>query len=180
MFRLVRAALVIALLLVGRDVSANWFRTQAPVVTAYYYCPVSVICVPTFPVSMPTYAPPPATTGVPAPQLQQQPGYAKPSPAPPSGSAAPGVDESRRSNYFDAYAVEKPSAGATDRCTVGFWNQSAQEVTVTVDGQPRTLQRGQGVTLDLPRRFVWQIAGRESVQETIAGVQSGVDIVIRR
>lgn len=190
MVRVVRAVLVLSLVFVAKDVSANWFRAPAPVVTAYYYYPVPVICIPSFPMSGPTYALPPIGVSAPqtppqqpkgvAPSQNQLPGYAKPTPAPPSSTAPPGVDESRRSNYYDAYAVERGHARPADRCTVGLWNQSAQSVTVTVAGQPRVLQRGQGVTLELPRRFVWQIEGRDPVQETVADGQAGVDIVIRR
>jgi hypothetical protein len=166
--------------------------------TAYYY-PASVICVPVYPsagIMAPVpYLPslPPAgsapvyATPTPAPPQGALPGAAPvPSgPMPPAGSGTPGVRES--SSYYDAYAATAagsslPRVGrgipATERSSVGFWNSTPRELVLRVDGAVYRLAAGQGMTLDLPRRFTWQLDERAPKAEELS--EAAIDIVIRR
>ena len=72
---------------------------------------------------------------------------------PPSQTAPPpAVSESRSfTSNFEVCGVpprtgEKPDA---NRCSVGFWNLTAQDLTLTVDGQKRTLPAGKNLTLGI-------------------------------
>jgi hypothetical protein len=156
-----------------------------------YYCPVPVaVAVP----AVPAPAPVPYTL-VPAPPPAPPRLYAEPRPAPPSGGTpepprAPdtmpkaGVNsrESQKvgAKYYDAYFVAGAARPAADRCAVTFWNLSGQSVTLTVDGQPRSLPAGQSARLDLKRDFAWGVAGRDPERQQVPAQESGVEIVIRR
>jgi hypothetical protein len=165
--------------------------------TAYY--PASVICVPVYPsagVMAPVpYLPslPPAgsapvyATPTPAPPQGALPGTAPvpPGPMPPAGAGTPGVRES--SSYYDAYAATAAAAPlpregrrtpSTERSSVGFWNNTPREMVLRVDGAGYRLAAGQGMTLDLPRRFTWQIDERAAKAEELS--EAAIDIVIRR
>jgi hypothetical protein len=132
----------------------------------------------------PGYTPP----GTQPPPLA--PNYAPPSPAPPS--ASPNVpttsssftpsqpNESRLS--YDVYPVATRDVGpaAGENVAVNFWNLTDHDLTLKIDGQARALLRGKSLPVELGRRFVWQVEGRDPQSETIAKGESGVDIVIRR
>jgi len=49
-----------------------------------------------------------------------------------------------------------------------------------VDGQSRTVMQGKSLAVDVPRRFTWQIEGRDVNQENIAMGEAALQIVIRR
>jgi hypothetical protein len=169
----------------------------APVVVQYV--PMAA-CVPIVPVC-PVPAPAPFPSANQAPRAAEI--YARPSPAPPSATPAtpapplavpeaprtPAPASPRRNSdvresqsYYDSYAGTPPDSAkpAGDRCTVGFWNLSAQDLTIKIDGQARSLPRGQNVQLGVGRQFFWQIEGREARQESIARGESALEIVIRR
>lgn len=166
--------------------------------TAYYY-PASLVCVPVYPtagVIAPPYLPPmpPAgaapvyATPTPAPPEGIPP--AAPGPMPPAGSTpgTPGVRES--TSYYDAYgatATNPPSplphsregrGILLERSSVGFWNSTPRDMFLRVDGLAYRLAAGKGLTLDLPRRFTWQIDERAAKAEELR--EDAVDIVIRR
>jgi hypothetical protein len=131
---------------------------------------------------VPAGSPAPATPpGLPPPPPAVTPDKVPPPPAP--GTPPPAVRESHAfTNTFDVCGVpprtgEKP---APDRCSVGFWNLTSQELTLKVDGQTRTLPAGQSLTLDLGRKFVWQIVGRDPQTTTVAAADVGAEIIIRR
>jgi hypothetical protein len=162
--------------------SANFgffFRPRAT--TAYYFAvPVPVV-----------YAPPVVCLPVGNPPRL----YAQPLPAPASSKkeppladpdkAAPGQSESKKvqtAKYFDAYAVA-PAAGLPrpeGRCSVSFWNLSQQELNLKVGEKRMTLAAGRTLTLDLERRFNWQIEGRDAQTGQVADKDSALEIVIRR
>lgn len=172
------------LLLSPLAAEANWLRNRnASTTTTYYYTP-AVVYVPVVPVfvALPIpICPPPtaAASPAPAPRIYATPTPA-PSAAPPGGQPPPGVGESR--SFYDAYgvAVREESTRTPEHVTIGFWNHSGKDMVLKVDGQPRTLARGQSVLLTLPRQFVWQIDERQPQNETVPAGQAGVDVVIRR
>jgi hypothetical protein len=123
--------------------------------------------------------------------------YAQPRPAPAStgkeppladpGKKLPISSESKKAQspaagYFDSYAVAStdPAARADGLCSVSFWNLSASKMTLKVGEKSTTLPAGRNVTLDLERRFQWQIEGREVQKGQVAANDRGVEIVIRR
>jgi hypothetical protein len=122
------------------------------------------------PASTPPGTSPPSANPAPA-----QPTPAQPSPAPPKS----GVNEAQ--SFYDAYAAE-PRGGVKkyDLVSVGFWNNTSRAVVLRVQGQVQTLPAGRGVTLDLPRQFVWQVDGREAQVLSLPAAQAGTDIVLRR
>jgi hypothetical protein len=79
-----------------------------------------------------------------------------------------------------AVAAGDRAKPAGDRCSVAFWNLSAQDLTLKVDGQKRILPRGKSLTLELDRKFVWQVEGREPEAERVPANETGLEIVIRR
>jgi hypothetical protein len=135
-----------------------------------------VPALPSAPATPPSTPPPPSLPTPPPPAAPKGPSL-------PPGAPPPAVRESRAfTNAIDVCGVpprsgEKPTP---DRCSVGFWNLTAQELTLKIDGKPHTLPAGQNVTLDLGRQFVWQIVGREPQNTTVAAADVGAEIIIRR
>lgn len=178
---LLGAALVV--LLTFPTTGFGWFRSlfARPAPAPVYYCPAPIFMV--APAVMP--AAPTAPVRM----------YAEPRPAPPSGSSvepprAPelmpkaGVNphESQKvsEKFYDSYFVAGGARSAADRCAVTFWNLSGQGITLTVDGQARTVAAGRSVRLDLKRDFTWGVAGREAERQQVPAQESGMEIVIRR
>jgi hypothetical protein len=130
------------------------------------------------PQAAPSTPPPPSLQTPPPPTAPK----VSPMPPPPT-SSPPAVSESHSfTSTFEVCGVpprsgEKPDA---KRCSVGFWNLTAQELTLTIDGQKRTLPAGKNLTLDLGRQFVWQVAGRDPQNTTVAAGDVGAEIIIRR
>jgi hypothetical protein len=73
------------------------------------------------------------------------------------------------------HEAKKPA----DRCTVSFWNQGDRDLTLRIEGQARVLARGRGLTLDLPREFVWQTDGRPAQTERIPAGETNREIPLR-
>jgi hypothetical protein len=181
---------IVLLLSVPLAAEAMGFRRAGPPAVSYYsYYPATIVYVP---VALAPVCPPPAFVPAPPPRV-----YATPTPAPPLGTsptnpppsnpgtppptgAPPAVKETR--SYFDAYAVAGQEGKPVDgqRVSVGFWNNTNQELVLRIDGQARTLLPGKGVNVDVPRTFVWQVDQREPRSETVAADRSGLEIVIRR
>ena len=198
------------LLLVTAPAPANWFRSRSSAAPAVAYYPPTVVymplvCVapamPAMPLApVPNYAMPPTApaparlyaTPTPAPPLANPggpgapiplrpqpapPGEAAPPPAPAPG--APGVTERTSSSYYDAYAAAGvPAAG--ENCSIGFWNNTPRTIRLNVQGKDHELAAGRGLTLELPRQFVWQVDGRAPRAENLAAAAPALDIVIRR
>ena|SRR5438132_3429612 len=181
----------------GRGSMSFYYAAPVPLVPGGCYpCPIYVLppCPPVTP------APPPAPGYVPPMPPSAQPGtnFAKPTAAPPSSGppaqspraapslpspgagAGPAVSESR--SYYDAYAVVVKDAPkpAGSRCSIEFWNLTDRNLTLKVDGQARSLERGKSMLLEVGRHFVWQIEGHEVNKENIAMGESALEIVIRR
>lgn len=176
-------------LAVGLPVAdAHGLRSQPRATTAYYYpaapvyyCPPGTVPVATYPTSVPP--PPPPATSIPRPlaaPIAAPPSSTPPPPLAPAPRAGPRVSESR--SYYDTYAVAPRASevSPSGRCTIRFWNLSGQDLTLTVDQATQVLPNGKRVSLDLDRRFRWQVAGRQPEQESVAAGESALEIVIRR
>ena len=88
---------------------------------------------------------------------------------------------SRRSRRaIPSFALWVQGAAAANQVPVAFWNRSGRTVTLRIDGQSRVLAPGKGLTLDLPREFVWQSDGRESRTERVSADAPAYEIVIRQ
>lgn len=169
------------------SVSSSYYY-YPPAVSSYYYYPVPLAVMPAVPAvyaapvavpapvaPAPVYAAPPPAYAPPAP--------ACPSPAPleppmPPARPAPAVSESP--SQARAPAVTTTAAKPSPIVQVSFWNYSNQDVTLRVDGQARILARGRGLTLDMPREFVWQVNDRTEETERVPAEKPGVQIVIGR
>jgi len=144
--------------------------------------------------------PPAAVSGPSAAAVSPSRPYAAPTAAPASAALAPAaastcsaepplqappaVTESRtpaRPTFNTYFAAPRPSDKPPgDRIPVGFWNLSAGDLTVKVNGQKHVLRRGQKLQLELSRQFVWRVNDREPQAERIPEKESGLEIVIRR
>lgn len=171
-----------AVLLLPSVAEANFFRSLfQPTVTTCYY-PAPIVYVRVVPVAV-YPCPVPVVPMQPAPAV---PRLATPQPAPPSPepplAGQPPVPEVRESRYHDAYSVggSVPARSADGLCSVGFWNLSGQDLVLHVAGQRVALPRGKSATLQLERRFVWQIEGRPQLVEEVPAGESAREIVIRR
>ena len=171
---------ILVLALLPMPASANWFRSRTTV--AYYYYPMPVaVYQPVWPVATP------AVITVEPPAVVPQRIYAQPVPAPASppriqpvpSATPPGVKES--SSFYDAYAVVSEKRGSSgDRCSIGFWNTTGRNMTLRVQGQGHLLAAGKGLTLELPRRFTWQVDDRPVETVEVPARDSALDVVIRR
>jgi hypothetical protein len=174
-----RATAVLLVLILPLTASAFGFRSRPETTTYYSYYPAPVVWVAAYPVyCVPVVvavpAPPPRVYAAPT----AAPPLANPPPAPPM---PPAVGE-QRTSYYDAYAVAGREGQPVDgeRCSVGFWNSTDRDLVLRVAGQVRALPRGRGVTLVLPRDFVWQLDSRDPQVERVQAKESAVEIVIRR
>ena len=86
------------------------------------------------------------------------------------------------SSYYQAYPLMPRTTDrpASERSTVAFWNLTGHTVTLKIDGQAQVLPRGQCLTRELARDFVWQLDGREPERRTIPAGDAGLEIVIRQ
>jgi hypothetical protein len=75
-----------------------------------------------------------------------------------------------------AQATNKP---IDDRCAISFWNRSERDVTLRIEGRTRLLRRGRGLTVDLPRQFVWQQGNQVPQTLRVPAGTTTREIVIR-
>lgn len=178
---LVTAAMVLGM--TGPAAAHFGFLFRPRTTTAYYYAvPVTEICVTPvvwMPVDDPSRLfaqplPAPASTG-------KEPPLADPGKKLPISSQSRKA-QSQSAGYFDSYAVA--ATGSASRgdglCSVSFWNLSAAEMTLKIGEKRTSLPAGRNVTLNLDRRFQWQIEGREMQTGQVSLNDKGLEIVIRR
>lgn len=133
------------------------------------------LCVPSVPT--PRVAPLPRTITV-AP-------LAAPKSAPPSGKTAePPLDPKRapviiESRSFGGAFLPQGPAPSAGRCRVGFWNVTGRDVTLTVNGQARTLSKDRALTVELDRTFGWQIDSGAAHAERVPDEQTSFEVIIR-
>ena len=80
-----------------------------------------------------------------------------------------------RGGLYPAQATE----AAPGRCKVGFWNITGRDLTLTINGQARTLPKDRAVTVELERNFVWQITGRDPHSERVPEEMSVFEVILR-
>jgi len=103
---------------------------------------------------------------------------AVPTPAPPSPQTV--EPPLNRKAFMPAADKAMATPGAvSDRCRVGFWNQSGRELKLVVAGHLHLVPHDRAVTLDVPRTFVWQIDQQPARTENIAAERTTYDIVLR-
>src|SRR5262245_6787934 len=152
---------------------------------SWYYC---------VPTAMP-YANVPSP--VPQKSMPKVRNLAEPVPAPPSPSPAPlsptpvprlptttepPTSQKRAPTVFEARSGARTAQAAEvsqDRCKVGFWNVTGQDVTLTIDGKSRMLAKDRAVTVNIGREFTWQITGREPRQERVPQETKVFEVILR-
>ena len=139
-----------------------YYRYYAP---SYAYCP----SVPVYP----TVRPVPFVT--PAKKAAEKVPTSKEPPVANAKQKGPTVTESRSTSRSIA-----SSEFSTDRCKVGFWNLTGRDITLRVDGQPRTLAKNHAVTLELARTFSWQIDGERTTNELVPAEQAFHEVILRQ
>jgi hypothetical protein len=108
--------------------------------------------------------------------------HATPTPAPPSpkpepqGSPQPKVKVS--SSFYQGTPLSNGKPTVTT-CKVGFWNLTSKTVTIQVAGQSYVLAASKGMTLVLPREFVWQLDQDGPQSVTIPADRANYEIVLR-
>jgi hypothetical protein len=164
-----------------------------PAVRSYYYAPVyyaPAYYTPVYYAPAPVYvapAPPYCPTSVVQPVPVYGPGYANPTPAPPSQtkepptaiSAGPSVTESRTITVDGGAASKVAITGTKDTVKVGFWNVSGAAVKAIVDGKTYTIPSNNNLTLTLNREFTYQIDAQAPRTERVPDDKTGHEIVIR-
>jgi hypothetical protein len=63
--------------------------------------------------------------------------------------------------------------------TVGFYNHTARDLSLTIEGKAVTLPAMSYLHAELPSAFTWKCADRPAAKETIPAGAAGVDVVIR-
>ena len=163
--------------------SANAFGSRlgawrSPATVSYYYAvPYYYYC-------------PPLTMVIPVPDAR--PGYAIPTPAPPSATGEPplqkgplkAVNDPRLPEIVTSHALggsHVPGASPLpkNRCRVGFWNLSGRDVTLLIDGKAWKLSKDRAVTLDLDRQFAWQIQGGTQRVERVPEGLTAYEVLLR-
>jgi len=180
----IRGLALALVLLCPLGAEANGFRSR-PVATSYYYYPSYYYPSYYYPSYYPAYVPAYAPVVMPTPGFVPAPApvYATPTPAPPCPPPAatpspavtppPAVRESQ-SNY------PTTARSVSTTAKVSFWNYSGRDVKLRVDGETRTIAAGRGLTLELPRDFVWQVDERTPETERVPSREPALEIVIRR
>lgn len=110
-----------------------------------------------------------------------------PLPAPPFEERLPAPAKKKDDGKKQPYFFQMHSLGGVypgqglmgPRVKVGFWNLTGRDVVVKIDGQPRRLEKDQGMTLQLNRVFAWQVDEREAKIENVPGEKSDYEIFLR-
>jgi hypothetical protein len=176
-------ALACLVMLVGGDTAQAfggrwWSSSYGSSVVVYYPVvvrtyPVVWLCQPTTPTVIPLVP-------------QQQLPLATPVPAPPSPAGQTNEPPLGSTSFKGPTISESRSQAATnpglvkEKCKVGFWNLTGQDITLKVDGQPRLLPRDRAITLELGRAFVWQVNQREPSSERVPAEDNFHEVIIRK
>jgi hypothetical protein len=171
MSSLVRAVSLAVPLLAPLTAQAQWWCARPLAVSSVYSAYAPIIYGPVGRVA--AYASPPALISarvcVPVPAC----GVVEPvSPSRPR----PRVDEVPATPRTAAQATNKP---IDDQCAITFWNRGDRDVTVRIEGRARLLRRGRGLTLDLPRQFVWQQGDQAPQTVQVSTGETRREIAIR-
>lgn len=148
--------------------------------TPYVYWPRPVVR--TVPVAVATPAPPPKTLakdGKPAPPLLPPP---TPDATPATGKVALPPPPAAEAPPHVIYPVAARTAPTADRkqATIGFYNHTGKEVTVTANGKTVVLPKRGHVELELPLTFTWETAGGKAQTSKVPADAAGLEIVFRQ
>jgi len=64
-------------------------------------------------------------------------------------------------------------------CTVGFFNRSSNDLTLTVNGKSVAFPKQSYVSLELPRRFTWSLEGSVVQATDVPAGAPGVEVIVR-
>jgi hypothetical protein len=184
MSKTVSAGAIMAVLFLPLSAFAHGLSGSRSGAMSYYY-PAPVCWVPC-PIYLPVCPPPGSALPGPSPTGVKEPPLAAPTAAPPSagpispGKSQPEVSESR--SFYESFGVQSQSKDklSADRCSVGFWNLTDRDLTVSVAGQDHIVLRGKTLKLQTGRQFAWRLDGHEPQNETVPMENAGVEIVLRR
>jgi hypothetical protein len=175
---------VAALLLV--HASADAYGWGVPVHTTAHYYPAYRIAYyyPGHCWSIPVYCPPVVPVYPAAPVVVLPTPYAKPRPAPPSGTSEPPTEkpDQRAPKVVESRYEGGSTATATtvkDKLRVGFWNLTGRDVTLTIDGQRHTVARNRAITLTLGRSFSWKMGEDPLRTEDVPSDQASFEVLLR-
>ncbi len=113
--------------------------------------------------------------------------YAVPSAAPPSQTIEPPLQKPPMPSAKASDELRSPALVAAspaessqnDRIRVGFWNLSGRDRTLTIAGKSWVVPQDRAITLELARRFAWQLEERPQRVERVPEGQATYDVVIR-
>jgi hypothetical protein len=123
--------------------------------TPYYVYPRGIRVIPVENSCEPA-PPPPALPQTKEPPLQQQ------------SALKPPIINSTRS-----------LGGARDRCSVGFWNLTGRDVTLSIDGKSFALAKNRKITMTLEHQFSWQADNGAQQLERVPESQTTFEVVVR-
>jgi hypothetical protein len=80
----------------------------------------------------------------------------------------------------DVYPVDgPPPAGPNAKRTVGFFNHTGRDLTLTVEGETVTLPRRHYISAGVSATFTWKLDGDERRTE-IPAAAPGIEVVFRK
>jgi hypothetical protein len=105
-------------------------------------------------------------------------------PVEPSDKSKSGTSTSKASPLTDGakvevFPVDGAAPGPGSKRTVGFFNHTDRDLTLTVEGDTLTLPRRHFVSASVPLKFNWKLDGNERRTEIPASAP-GVEVVIRK
>lgn len=106
-----------------------------------------------------TVPPPPMPPQSKEPPLQKQPQGLKP----------PRIDSTRSLSGADN----------KEQCSVGFWNLTGRDVTLTIDGKSVMMAKNRKITVELNRQFDWQADNGMQRMERVPVGQTTFEVVVR-
>jgi hypothetical protein len=173
---------------VGSASGHGLFHRHAATTAAYYSVPV-MAAPPVACVSSPTVAEPPvAAMPSTMPMVSPTPMLSPVSPAPPSMTPVPPATTPAQPpattptgppKVTESQSFYAGPAVAQDK-SVGFWNRSDHDMTLTVENAKYWLPREGNLHFRLASGFHWQVDDRAAELELIPATAPGVEIVIRR
>ncbi len=140
--------------------------------------------------AVPAPAPPPTDVLIPAPALPTPtgPGALPPLTLPPDTPVAPEKPVEVKSSPLTGTAREPkvsvfPATGAAAAAPglrkVGFYNHTARDLSLTIEGKAVTLPAMSYIHAQVPPAFTWKYGDKPALKETVPAGAAGVDVLIR-
>jgi hypothetical protein len=152
--------------------SALYTPSVAYYVPTYYYAAPAVACAAAVaPVpAVPSYAVP---TTAPASTTNEPPLQTTP-------KRVPNVQDDASKPGMTSFYQYTSARQSEPEIRVGFWNMTQRDFVLQVGGETHLLKSDRGVTLNLPRDFVWQLDQRAAEAESVPVNRSSFEILIRQ